>query len=142
MRLTYEVEGVSGEHELPTESAALVAFMSFAVSRGFGATHPLVALADRLHDRHRVRLGPLTTFYQAGAEDAEDVAKLDLAWQEPAPLRDALLELAAAIEEDEDARTFVRRAGAEPLAGQARTLAEALTTAAGSGARVRLEYHL
>ena len=47
MQLWLEVEGIPARFELPGGGSALVAFMSFAVSRGFGATHPLIALADR-----------------------------------------------------------------------------------------------
>ncbi len=42
-----EVEGVGAMNALPNDGAGLCAFVSFAVSRGFGATHPLIALADR-----------------------------------------------------------------------------------------------
>ena len=72
VQLWLDIEGRPGRFELPGGGSALVAFMSFAVSRGFGATHPLIALADRLHDEHRVRLGALTTFYEAEPEDSED----------------------------------------------------------------------
>lgn len=141
MRLTFEVEGEPGKRELPGPTGGLVAFMSFAVSRGFGATHPLIALADRLHALG-VRLGPLTTFYDGDTEDSEDVEKLELAWQEAAPLRESLLAFAAAAEGDPQAQVFVRRAGAEDLPGEARMLAEAVGPAAAAGRRVRLEYRL
>jgi len=99
----------AGRRAVPGGGAALVAFMSFAVSRGFGATHPLIALADRLHDTHRLRLGPLTTFYEADAEDSEDVEKLELAWQPAAELAEALTQLTAALEADPLAATLARR---------------------------------
>ena len=95
VQLWLEVEGDPGRFELPGGGSELIAFMSFAVSRGFGATHPLIALADRLHDEHKVRMGPLTTFYEAEAEDAEDREKLELALQDPAPLAAELREAAA-----------------------------------------------
>src|SRR5690606_38334283 len=63
VRLTMEIEGEQAPATLPGDGRDLVAFMSFAVVRGFGAQHPLIALADRLHANHGVRLGPLTTFY-------------------------------------------------------------------------------
>ncbi len=72
VQLWLDIEDTASRLELPDGGQALVAFMSFAVSRGFGATHPLIALADRLHDEHRVRLGALTTFYEAEPEDSED----------------------------------------------------------------------
>jgi hypothetical protein len=101
VQLFLEIEGGPGSVTLPGGGAALVAFMSFAVSRGFGATHPLIALADRLHDAHHVRLGPLTTFYDAAAEDAEDREKLELAWQPAGPPRESLDALIAAVEGDD-----------------------------------------
>jgi ATP phosphoribosyltransferase regulatory subunit HisZ len=128
--------------ELPGGGEALVAFMSFAVSQGFGATHPLIALADRLTETHRLRLGPLTTFYEAEIEDSEDAEKLELAWQEPTPLRDLLERLAALLESDEQCAALVRRANAEGLRGDALALLSTLTAAARSGARVRLSYAL
>lgn len=142
MRLWLEVEGEPGNVGLPDEGADLVGFLSFAVSRGFGATHPLIALADRLHDEHRVRMGPLTTFYEAEAEDQEDVEKLEMAWQEPAPLREELLKLAVAIAGDPMAETLVRRANAGGLAEQAGALAAALEPAVAAGRRVRMVYEL
>ena len=142
MELTLEIEGEGAVPPLPGEGAALVAFMSFAVSRGFGATHPLIALADRLHDPHRVRLGPLTTFYEREAEDAEDAAKLELAWQSPAELRASVEGLIHVLETDETAATFARRGGAEGLGEQAAALLVPLARAEGKGARVRLLYAL
>lgn len=142
MRLWLEIEGSPEQFELPGDGAALVAFMSFAVSRGFGATHPLIALADRLHDEHGVRMGPLTTFYDGETEDAEDREKLDMAWQDAAPLREQLTKLAAAVMCDPMCQTFARRGGAEELPQQALALAALLERPATTGARVRLVYAL
>lgn len=128
--------------QLPGDGASLVAFMSFAVSRGFGATHPLIALADRLHDTHRVPLGPLTTFYEATPEDAEDRAKLDLAWQPAADLRGAVERLGEALATDGQCTALLRRAGAESLPGEAAAMLPALRRAEAAGARVRLSYTL
>ncbi|GMV84384.1 MAG: hypothetical protein AMXMBFR80_02420 [Dehalococcoidia bacterium] len=142
MRLWLEVEGEPGSIELPDGGSDLVGFLSFAVSRGFGATHPLIALADRLHDAHRVRMGPLTTFYEAEAEDQEDVEKLEMAWQDPAPLRDELAKVIAALESDEQAAALVRRAGAERLGAQAAALVSALEPLIAARRRVRMVYAL
>lgn len=141
MRLRLDIEG-GDRLELPDGGAELVALMSFAVSRGFGATHPLIALADRLNDRHGVRWGPLTTFYEAEAEDSEDVEKLEMAWQDAAPLKDELEKLAAAIEGDEQAQLLARRGSAERIPGQARALAGLVAPAVGADRRVRLVYDL
>lgn len=141
MRLRLDIEG-GDRLELPDGGAELVALMSFAVSRGFGATHPLIALADRLYERHGVRWGPLTTFYEAEAEDSEDVEKLEMAWQDAAPLKDELEKLAAAVESDEQAQLLARRGSAEQAAGQARALAGLLGPAIDAGKRVRLVYDL
>ena len=142
MQLWLEVEGNPSRQDLPGGGAALIAFMSFAVTRGFGATHPLIALADRLHDTHRVRMGPLTTFYEAEAEDAEDREKLDMAWQGPELLRDELLKLVSAFDSDPMCDTFARRASAETLPAEAAALASALEAPAASNTRVRLVFAL
>lgn len=142
MRLTIEVEGSGPGEPLPDDGAALIAFMSFAVSRGFGATHPLLALADRLHDEHHVRLGPLTTFYEGHPEDGEDREKLEMAWQEAGPLRESLETLAAALEADEQAQLFARRGSAAGLPVQARAASTQIAEAGRAGRRVRLVYEL
>jgi len=128
--------------ELPGGGAALVAFMSFAVMRGFGAEHPLIVLADRMHNVHDVRLGPLTTFYDLDAEDAEDRAKLEMVWQPAAELRDSLEQLVAALDGDAQAEALLRRADATELPAQAHGLLEAARTAEAAGKRVRLGYQL
>ena len=141
MRLTVEVEGEGEAGALPGEGATLVAFMSFAAVRGFGARHPLIALADRVAELG-VRLGPLTTFYERGAEDSEDEANLERAWQDGAPLAASLAALAVTLATDERAAQFVRRAGAESLAGEGAAL-EAIAERAGRAKRrVRLTYDL
>jgi hypothetical protein len=142
VKLELEIDGTRGAIALPGEGAALVAFMSFAVSRGFGATHPLIALADRLHDVHHVGFGPLTTFYEAGPEDSEDREKLERAWQEAGPLRESLKRVAAAVEGDEMAATLARRGGAESLVGEAQAVAKLLAAPEAAGQRVRLVYEL
>lgn len=140
MRLTVEVEGSPGRIELPGDGRDLVAFLSFAVARGFGAMHPLVVLAERLGREHRVPMGPLTTFYDEYAEDAEDVEKLELAWQDREGLAEALERLAAALAADPDSATLARRGGAPELGSQAGALAAALRGARGE--RVRMVYRL
>jgi hypothetical protein len=142
VRLTIEVEGSGPGEPLPGDGAALIAFMSFAVSRGFGATHPLLALADRLHDEHRVRLGPLTTFYEGDPEDGEDREKLEMAWQDAAPLRESLEAVVAALETDKQAQLFARRGSAEGLVAQARAASAQVAEAERMNRRVRLVYEL
>jgi len=140
MRLALEVEGIDGEQSLPGDGAALIAFMSFAVSRGFGAIHPLITLADRLHDEHGVRMGPLTTFYEAEAEDAEDREKLEMAWQDVPSLRAALQGLVGAFENDPQCAVLARRGEGESIPDEAKALI-GLLNAAGER-RVRLVYAL
>lgn len=143
MRLTLEVEGDdTSAPGLPGDGAALVAFMSFAVVRGFGAMHPLVSLADYVSGHHHVNLGPLTTFYERTPEDAEDVEKLEMAWQDAAPLRDALAALCDALADDARAHADLARAGALDLPAQARALFDQVEAAAARGRRVRLVYDL
>ena len=141
MRLTVEVEGEGATGALPGDGAALVAFMSFAAVRGFGARHPLIALSERVADLG-VRLGPLTTFYERDAEDSEDEVNLERAWQDAGPLAASLEALAAALAGDERAAVFVRRAGAESLAGEAAALGDIAARAGRAKRRVRLTYEL
>ncbi len=141
MRLTVEVEGEGDAGALPGQGASLVAFMSFAAVRGFGARHPLIALSERVADLG-VRLGPLTTFYERGAEDSEDEANLERAWQKADPLASSLEALGEALAEDERAAVFVRRAGAESLAGEVAALHDIAARAGRAKRRVRLTYEL
>lgn len=118
----------------------MVAFLSFAVMSGLGAQHPLLALADRLRRPHRVPLGPLTTFYDATVEDAEDAEKLALAWQPAKELGRSLGMMIAVLESDEQARALLRRAEVEQLRSDAEAL---LALCAGAGERrLRLSYVL
>lgn len=126
----------------PGGGGGLAAFLSFASMRGFGAQHPLIALADRLHSAMGVAMGPLTTFYDASIEDSEDAEKLDRAWQEPVPLAEALAQLAAALQTDGLCATFERRAGTPGLAEDAESLLGPLACAAAAGSKVRLVYRL
>jgi len=142
MQLIVEAEGDGGARPLQGGGEALVALMSFAVVRGFGAHHPLIALADRLQGQHGVRLGPLTTFYDATVEDSEDVEKLELAWQDAADLRETLSGIADALTSDPQAQALVERADARELRSQVGTLSEAVHAAAVAGRRVRLSYVL
>ncbi len=141
MRLTVEVEGEPGAVTLPGDGENMVAFMSFAHSRGFGATHPLIALADRLAEL-RVPMGPLTTFYEREPADAEDREKLDLAWQPATTLRVPLEKLLDALANDPLAGALLRRAHAEPLPDQVRALLATTIEAEAAGRRLRLVYDL
>jgi hypothetical protein len=142
VRLVMEIEGESQPVSLPGEGRDLIAFMSFAVMRGFGAQHALIALADRLHAEHGVRMGPLTTFCDATIEDMEDAEKIEHAWQPPGPLRTALEQVAVALDEDPQAQTLARRGGAEGVGEQARALLAPLARAETDERRVRLVYEL
>jgi hypothetical protein len=139
VRLFIEVDGEPIQ-ESPAGGDALVAFMSFAVARGFGAEHPLIALADRLHEVHGIRLGPLTTFYERATGDAEDEEKLEMAWQPAGPLREALSRAAAAVVDDSQIQSLARRAGIDEFAGALEHALAALP--ADDCRRVRLSYEL
>ena len=141
MRLTVEVEGEGDAGALPGDGATLVAFMSFAAVRGFGARHPLIALSERVAELG-VRLGPLTTFYELGPEDAEDEANLERAWQDAPPLAASLEALGEALAGDERATVLVRRAGAESLGEEAEALRAIAERAGRAKRRVRLTYEL
>ncbi len=142
MRLTLEIEGEGAGPPLPGEGAALVAFMSFALARGLGGAHPLVALAERMHETFKVRLGPLTTFYENEAEDAEDLQKLELAWQEATPLYESLQAVAEVLATDERSRALCDRGGAPGLPGQVDAALARVHEARTAGRRVRLGYTL
>jgi len=138
LELVVEVEGRESI-VLPGGGADLVAFMSFCVARGFGAQHPLIALAERLEAR-RVRVGPLTMFYGADAEDSEDREKADLAWQDAAPLVETLEGALALLADDDLAATLLRRAGATGLPGDIDSLCAIARAAEAAGLRLRLLY--
>jgi hypothetical protein len=141
VKLLCEIEGRDSTVLLPGDGAALMAFMSFAVTRGFGATHPLIALAERVQHLHRAALGPLTTFYDRNEEDSEDREKRELTWLPAANLAAALRTLETATRDDAQSRALLARAGAEDLPSQAAALAAALETAP-AGARARIGYEL
>lgn len=142
MELRIEIEGHGHCDPLPGDGAALAAFVSFAVVRGFGAQHPFIALADRLHDQHHVRMGPLVTFYEGRVEDSEDAEKLEMAWQDAAPLRESLEKLVSTLREDSLAATLVERANAGDLAAQAEAALNVARRAEMEGKRVRMSYQL
>ena len=142
MRLIVEIEGQGTRAAIPRDGADLVALMSFALARGFGASHPLIDLADRLHRVHHISLGPLTTFYEADTEDAEDVAKYELAWQQPGPLRESLGAIAGALRDDPEAKRLADDAGAGELADECDALAAVAASAEAAAARIRLGYRL
>lgn len=142
MRLQLETEGQPEAFTPPGGGAMLAAFLSFAVSRGFGAQHPLIALADRLHDRFHVKFGPLTTFYEAEAEDDEDRQKLDQAWQDAALLRHEFALCECAFASDEQCQALLRRADAGSLPGEVAAMIAPLGAAVAAAARVRMVYSL
>jgi hypothetical protein len=141
MRLCFESKHDPAPREAPGGAPALLAFISFAAMRGFGATHPLALLADRLHDAHRLTLGPLTTFYDARVDDEDDAVRRELSWQPAGPLVAALNDLAATLTEDPQCAALAERGGAPLLGTEARALATALD-ALGPAAVVRLGYEL
>jgi hypothetical protein len=137
-----QIDGDPDPVTLPGDGRDLVAFMSFASMRGFGAQHALIALADRLHGDHGVRMGPLTTFYDATIEDIEDAEKIEHAWQPAGPLRAAMEAVATALRTDAQTATLARRGGADGIGVQAEALLAPLDRAAAANRRVRLVYEL
>lgn len=138
MELIVEVEGGEAA-SLPGGGADLVAFMSFCVMRGFGAQHPLLALAERA-EAMGVAMGPLTLFYAADVEDSEDREKAGLAWQEAGPLAAAVGGLLGMLAVDEPAVAFVRRAAAGGLGDDLLLLQAIARRAESEGVRLRLLY--
>lgn len=140
MRLHIEIEGEPAERSLSTGGAELAAFMSFANLRGFGATHPLIALADRLAAEHRVAVGPLTIFYGHDPEDAEDREKLEYAWQDPELLRATLVATLEATQADAMSQALLRRAESADLLAEIEELIPITNDAARAGKRIRLSF--
>lgn len=142
MQLAVDIEGNPERLTIPGGSAELVALLSFANSRGFGAEHPLIALAERLQLEHHVRMGPLTTFYEGEIEDAEDAEKLEMAWQEARGLLESVEGAVEALENDEACRALLERAGTPDLPRQLAALGSSIREAAAAGKRVRMSYTL
>lgn len=140
MRLHIEIEGEQSERSLSTDGAELAAFMSFANLRGFGATHPLIAFADRLAEQHRVSVGPLTIFYGHDPEDAEDREKLEYAWQEPGLLRETLVATLDAARADPICQALLKRADSAHLLDEVEALIPITTDASRAGKRIRLSF--
>lgn len=139
VKLLIEFEDTPGAHELAGGGGDLAAFLSFAAMRGFGAQHPLIALADRLHDAFGVPIGPFTVFYEAEPEDSEDREKLALAWQDVTTL-DAAVSAALVAVNDEQCMALVRRAGTPAVFDDLATLHHDL--AANPDTRIRMTYAL
>lgn len=110
MQLLIEFEDTPGAREIDGGGSDLAAFLSFAAMRGFGAQHPLIALADRLHSAFQVPIGPFTVFYEANPQDAEDREKLELAWQDVSTL-DSAVSAALTAADDDQCTALVRRSG-------------------------------
>lgn len=142
MELRIEVEGVEDVPPLPGNGAGLAAFCSFAVMRGFGAEHPLLALAERFDQQGGIRIGPFTRFYDASVADAEDAEKIELAWQQPESLRASAAAAARMLQEDPEAARLAAEGGTPRLGAELETLAGVAAQAAASGARIRMTYLL
>ncbi len=141
MRIHLEDDTGGALDNVPGDGADLVAFMSFAVVRGFGAQHPYVTLSERLA-ANGVKIGPLTTFYEHEPEDAEDRAKLELAWQDASDLATAVRAMTALLKSDEQCQALLVRADGDQLPAQAEALLPFLDAAHEKGAKVRLTYDL
>ena len=140
MQLSLEIETVPVRiYEIGSD---LVALMSFAVARDFGAQHPLIALAERLAGSLDVRLNPLTTFYEREPEDDIDKKNLDLAWQDPGKLEITLLGLEKALREDDKIKMFAKRGEVGNLENEIAKILPLLADAVRDGCRVRLLYDL
>ena len=140
MQLSLEIETIHvGTYAIGSD---LVALMSFAVARDFGAQHPLIALAERLAGPLGIRLNPLTTFYERKPEDDIDKKNLDLAWQDPGKLEITLLGLEKALREDDKIKIFAKRGEVGNLENEIAKVLPLLADAARDGCRVRLLYDL
>lgn len=106
---------------------SIPAFLSFTVLRGFGATHPLLALAERLQADFRVPMGPFSLFYDAEPEDSEDRERLEQAWQGAGILLGAVQSAATAFQHDELLQTLARRGGVPDLGRDLQSLVDLLT---------------
>lgn len=143
MELTVEIEGEGPQGELPGGGADLVALMSFAVVRGFGARHPYIEIVDRLHLDHDVRLGPLTTFYEGLVEDEEDAMKLEMTWQDAPKLRASLEAMERGLAAgDAVLDALVAEVQGEGLREQCTAVLGLAQEAEAQGKRIRLSYAL
>jgi hypothetical protein len=119
----------------------LPAFLSFTVLRGFGASHPLIALADRMSTEFRVPMGPFSLFYDGDPEDTEDRERLEQAWQPAEALLGATRAALSVLELDAQSRALAVRGGGAALSEALQSLASVLS-ALDPGEPVRLTYIL
>jgi hypothetical protein len=143
MQLTVEIEGEGPRGPLPGDGADLVALMSFAVVRGFGAEHPYMEIIDRLHLDYDMRLGPITTFYEGTVEDEEDAAKFELAWQDAGRLRESLEAMERGLSAGDTALdALIAEVRGEGLREQVAAVRAIAAEAEALGKKIRLSYVL
>lgn len=142
MRLSLEIETVNGPVRTHEIGSDLVALMSFAVVRDFGAQHPLITMAERLAGSLGVRLNPLTNFYERQPEDDIDEKNIELTWQDPSSLEVTLLGLGRALNEDSEVKLLAKQGRVDNLKIEIETMLPLLSQAARDGRRVRLLYDL
>ena len=116
----------------------LLALLSFGIVEPYGTQHPLTLLIRRLKRHHGINVDPLLTFYDRDTEDAEDVAKLEAAWQPALALRACVAAVRAALASDGETAALVSEEPALP--GLLADL-EALAAGAGEG-RVQISFSL
>ena len=140
---TLIVETTAGEEppfDFLGDSADIVYFISFAHTERYGAHHPLAKAAAVLKRKLRVNIAPLMTFADARTEDAEDEALLERIWQEADPVAGSARAVAEAIEATAELRDLTSEF--PELPERLRELADIAAWAAERGARIRLTYVL
>lgn len=134
----------TAEEDCPIEflgdSADIVYFISMAHSERYGAGHPLAKASSIIKRKMRINITPLLTFGDAEPDDASEEAMLEKLWQDPGPLEESALAVAAAIDQDDELRDLT--SAFPELPDRLRELAEMARWARERDALIRLTYAL
>lgn len=122
------------------DSGDIVYFISMAHSERYGADHPLAKASSIIKRKMRISIAPLLNFADASPDDAGEEALLEKLWQDPGPLAESALAVAAAIETTEELRELT--SAFPELPDRLRELAEMASWASGQDAKIRLTYAL
>lgn len=122
------------------DSGDIVYFISMAHSERYGADHPLARASSIIKRKMRISIAPLLHFADASPDDAAEEAMLEKLWQDPGPLAESALAVAAAIEATEELRELT--SAFPELPDRLRELADMASWARDRNARIRLTYTL
>ena len=122
------------------DTADIVYFISMAHSERYGADHPLARASSIIKRKLRIPIGPLMNFGDANAETSEERALLEKLWQDAAPLAEAAVKAAEAIESEPDLQELT--SAFPELVDRLRELSAMAAWATERDAKVRLTYVL